>query len=148
MAFTGNYIPTSYRVELFKAFHNHRASGGHTFKIALYDETPSFTAATTDYTTSGEVSGTNYVAGGIALTNVEPAEAGLTGVTDWENAVFSNVTLSARGAIVYNTTADDGSNTTEAVLILDFGTLRSVTAKAFTVVFPTPDEINAILRNA
>ena len=142
MAFTGNYIPTSYRVELFKAVHNHSASGGHTFKIALYDNNASFTSATTGYTTSNEVSGTNYSAGGIALTNVEPTSVGQVGLTDFGDAVFTNVTISARGALVYNSSAG-----TAVVLILDFGRVISKTAANFTVVFPTADQINAILRH-
>lgn len=146
MAFTGNYICTSFKKECLEGKHKLRASGGHTFKIALYDNNASFTHATTDYTTTNEVTGTNYSAGGIALTVIDPDTSGTTAFADFADATFTNVTLTARGAIIYNSTTDGGSDTTEAVAVLDFGLDRTATAQNFKIEFPTGDALNAIVR--
>ena len=145
MAFTGNYMVTSFKKELLGGYHKFRAAGGHTFKIALYDESASFNATTTDYTVTNEISGTGYTAGGQVLVPTDAAQGGTTGWVDFADVVWTG-TLSARGALVYNTTYDDGSGTTNAVLVLDFGSTRSVVADDFRVVMPSPDELNAILR--
>jgi hypothetical protein len=76
MAFTGNFMCTSFKQELLQAQHNFTASTGDTFKLAMYTNSASFTAATTDYTTSNEVSGTGYTAGGGTLTNITPTTSG------------------------------------------------------------------------
>lgn len=147
MSFTGNYMTTSYKVGLIRGDHKIRLAGGHTFKIALYDANASFTAATTDYTATDEVVGTGYTAGGLTLVPTEPTSGGTTGFCDFADAVWTG-TISARGAMIYNTTTDGGAGTTDAVLILDFGSTRSITADDFTVIMPTADELNAILRIA
>jgi hypothetical protein len=97
MAFSGNYMCTSFKVELMRAVHNFTTSTGNTFKLALYDNTPSFTAATTAYTSSGEVanSGT-YSASGGALTNVTPTSSGTTAFTDFADLSFTSATITAR----------------------------------------------------
>jgi hypothetical protein len=83
MAFTGNYMCTSFKQELLQAQHNFTASTGHTFKLALYDNNASFTAATTDYTATNEVSASgSYSAGGGTLTNVTPTTSGTTAFTE------------------------------------------------------------------
>ena len=147
MAFTGNYMVTSFKAELLGGYHQIRAAGGHTLKIALYDENATFNAATTDYTTTNEISGTGYIAGGQTLVPTDAQTGGTTGYVDFANVVWTG-TMSARGALIYNTNYGDGSNTTNVIAVLDFGSLRSVSNDDFEVVMPTPDEINAILRIA
>lgn len=143
---------TSFKKELLEAKHNFSTSGGHTFNIALYTNSASLDATTTDYTTSGEVSssGTNYTAAGQALTVASgmPTTSGTTAFVDFDDEVFSSVTLTARGALIYNTTTAGGSGTTDAVAVLDFGADKSATSGDFTIVFPTADASNAIIRLA
>jgi len=148
MAFTGNFLCTSFKQEILQAKHDFTASTGDTFKLALYDNTASFTAATTDYTVTNEISGTGYSAGGGTLTNVTPTTSGTTAFTDFADLVFSSATITARGALIYNTTAGSGSGTTETVAVLDFGADKTSTAGDFTIVFPTADASNAIVRVA
>lgn len=144
MSFSGNYTCTSFKQELLEAKHDFVS---HTFMLALYDDNASFTASTTDYTTENEISGTGYSAGGAALTLVAPTTSGTVAFADFVDLVFSTVTISGvRGAIIYNSTTDGGSNTTEAVCILDFGRDMAKTAADFTVVFPSSDALNAIIR--
>lgn len=147
MAFSGNYMCTSFKKEVLEAQHDFRVAGD-TFKIALYDNNASFTAATTDYTATNEISGTGYSAGGGTLTNVAPVASGTTGFTDFQDITFSNSTLTARGALIYNTTAGAGSGTTNSVLVLDFGSDKISTNGDFTIIFPTADASNAIIRFA
>lgn len=148
MAFTGNFLCTSFKQEILQAKHDFTASTGDTFKLALYDNNASFTAATTDYTVTNEISGTGYSAGGGTLTNVTPTTSGTTAFTDFADLVFSSATITARGALIYNTTTGGGSGTTEAVAVLDFGADKTSTAGDFTIVFPTADASNAIVRVA
>jgi hypothetical protein len=144
MAFTGNFMCTSFKVELMTATHNFTASTGNTFKLALYDNSASFTAATTAYTVTNEVVGTGYTAGGGTLTNVTPTSTGTTAFTDFADLSFTTATITAFGAMIYNDTAAGDP----AVCILDFGGSKSSTAGTFTIVFPTADSTNAIIRIA
>jgi hypothetical protein len=149
MAFTGNYMCTSFKQELLQAQHNFTASTGHTFKLALYDNNASFTAATTDYTATNEVSASgSYSAGGGTLTNVTPTTSGTTAFTDFSDLTFTSATITARGALIYNTTTGGGSSTTDTVVVLDFGSDKSSTSGDFQIVFPTADASNAIIRIA
>lgn len=148
MAFTGNFMCTSFKQEVLQAKHDFTASTGHTFKLALYDNSASFTAATTDYTVTNEVSGTGYSAGGGTLTNVTPTTSGTTAFADFDDLTFSAATITARGALIYNTTTGGGAGTTETVAVLDFGSDKTSTAGDFTIVFPTADASNAIIRIA
>ena len=145
MAFSGNYMCTSFKVELMQAVHNFTTSTGNTFKLALYDNSPSFTAATTAYTSSGEVanSGT-YAAGGGALTNVTPTSSGTTAFTDFADLSFTSATITAYGAMIYN----DSAAGDPAVCILDFGGAKTSTNGTFTIIFPTADATSAIIRIA
>ena len=149
---------TSFKAELMLAVHDFRDSGGDTFKLALYTSSASIDANTTAYTASGESSGSNYSAGGQALTNAgvtatnTNANAG-TGFTDFDDETFSNVTVTARGALIYNSTpsANGTANTAltnAAVCVLDFGADKTSTDGDFTVIFPTADASNAIIRIA
>lgn len=148
MAFTGNYMCTSFKKELMQAKHDFTASTGHTFKLALYTNTASFTAATTDYTVTNEISGTGYTAGGGTLTNITPTTSGTTALTDFADLVFSAATITARGALLYNTTAGGGASTTNAVGVLDFGADKTSTSGDFTIIFPAANASDAILRIA
>ena len=149
MSFTGNFMCTSFKQELLQAKHDFTASTGHTFKLALYDNNASFTAATTDYTATNEVSASgSYSAGGGALTNITPTTSGTTAFADFADLTFTSATITARGALIYNTTTAGGSGTTESVVVLDFGSDKSSTAGDFQIVFPTDDASNAIIRIA
>jgi hypothetical protein len=148
MAFSGNYMCTSFKQELLVGSHNFTASTGDTFKLAMYTNSASFDASTTDYTTTNEISGTGYTAGGGTLTNVTPTTSGTTALTDFADLTFSSSTLTARGALIYNTTTGAGTGTTDTVVVLDFGSDKSSSAGDFTIVFPTADASNAIIRIA
>ena len=145
MAFSGNFMCTSFKVELMRAVHNFTTSTGNTFKLALYDNTPSFTAATTAYTASGEVSASGtYSAGGGALTNVTPTSSGTTAFTDFADLSFTSATITAYGAMIYN----DSAAGDPSVCILDFGGAKTSTSGTFTIIFPTADSTSAIIRIA
>ena len=149
MAFTGNFLCTSFKQELLQAKHDFTASTGHTFKIALYDNNASFTAATTDYTATNEVGNSgSYSAGGGTLTNISPVTSGTTAFVDFADITFTTATITARGALIYNTTTGGGASTTDAVAVLDFGSDKSSTAGDFQITFPTADASNAIIRLA
>jgi hypothetical protein len=145
MAFSGNFMCTSFKVELMRAVHNFTASTGDTFKLALYDNDASFTAATTAYTATDEVPNSgSYSAGGGTLTNVTPISSGTTAFTDFADLSFTSATITAFGALIYNDTA--AGNPT--VCVLDFGGAKTSTAGTFTIIFPTADATNAIIRIA
>ena len=148
MAFSGNYMCTSFKQELLEGAHNFKNSGGDTFKLAMYTNSASFNAATTAYTTSNEVSGTGYSAGGGTLANVTPTTSGTTAYTDFTDLTFSTATVTARGALIYNSQMGGGSGTTNTVVVLDFGSDKTSTAGDFTIQFPTADASNAIIRIA
>jgi|TARA_X000001388_G_scaffold66975_2_gene54060 hypothetical protein len=135
---------SSFKQELLEAKHNFLNSGGNTFKIALYTSSASLGAATTAYTTSNEVSGTNYTAKGNTLTRVNPSLDGTTAITDFADTTWSSSTITARGALIFN---EDTSGDT-SVLVLDFGADKTSTAGDFTIAFPAADASNAIIRIA
>ena len=147
---------SSFKAEILLSVHDFRASGGDTFKLALYTSLASINANTTAYTTSNEVVGTNYVAGGATLsslgvTTVNTNTSTGVGYLNFSNLTFSNVTLTARGALIYNTTPSALSNSgatlvNPAVCVLDFGSDKTATAGAFTIVFPTAGDTTAIVR--
>ncbi|MAO24059.1 MAG: hypothetical protein CMJ25_25190 [Phycisphaerae bacterium] len=148
MAFTGNFMCTSFKVELLKGLHDF-TNGNDQFKIALYDNSASFTAATTDYTATNEVSASgSYSAGGGTLTNVTPTSSSTTAFTDFDDITFTSATITARGALIYNSQTGGGSGTTDTVVVLDFGSDKSSTSGDFQIVFPTADASNAIIRIA
>jgi hypothetical protein len=152
MAFTGNFMCTSFKVQLMQAAHDFRATGGDTFNIALYTNSASFTAATTAYTATNEItntSGSAYVAGGSALTRVDPTSSGTTAFTDFADVSWTSASFTARGALIYNTTPTTGLGLTNpTICVLDFGSDKTVSAGTFTIVFPTADASNAIIRIA
>ena len=143
MSFSGNFLCTSFKKELLEGIHDFRLSGGDDFKLALYDNSASFTAATTAYTASNEVAASgSYVAGGGSLTRIDPTTSGTTAFTDFADISFTTATITAYGALIYNDTAT-GDPT---VCVLDFGGAKTSTAGTFTVIFPTADASNAIIR--
>lgn len=143
----------SFKRQLLEGQHDFRTSG-HTFKLALFLSSATLNAQTDDYSTTGEASTSNgYTAGGQPLTNVNPAigtETTTSGTvrTSFSNETFSNVTVTAGGALIYNSTTGGSSNTTDAVVVLDFGGDKTATSGDFTVSFPTFNDSSAIIRIA
>ena len=144
MAFNGNFLCTSFKVELMKGVHNFTVASNQ-FKLALYTNSATFNAATTAYTSGNEVSGTNYTAKGNFLTSVTPVASGTTALVDFADEVFSTVTISGvRGALIFN----EAATSDPTVAVLDFGADKAASSGDFTIVFPTADASNAIIRIA
>ena len=142
---------SSFKQELLQGKHNFSSSGGHTFKIALFDSDASLGAATTDYSTSEEItntSGSAYSAGGATLTRSGVSLSSTTAFTDFSDVTFSSAYFTANGALIYNTTTGGGSSTTDAVCVIAFGGDKTATNGTFTIQFPTADASSAILRLA
>ena len=135
-------LTTSFKVELAQGLHNFTAGTGDVFKLALYTANADLGASTTAYTTAGESSGTNYTAGGIALTNITPSFQGTTAYWSFETATFTNVSLTTNGALIYNT------NGNRSVCVLNFGVNITKTAQDLVITFPVNDATNAVLRIA
>ena len=143
---------TSFKKELLEGVHNFKNSGGDTFKLALFaissggksSTTATLGATTTALVTTGEVasSGT-YATGGGSLTRVDPTTSGTTAFTDFNDVSFTTATITARGALIYNS-----SDSNKAVAVLDFGGNKTSTSGTFTVQFPTANGSNAIIRIA
>jgi|TARA_R110000751_G_scaffold276031_2_gene376949 hypothetical protein len=148
MSFNGNFMCTSFKTELLKGIHNFTASSS-IFKLALYtDAGVAFNASTTSYRATNEASGTNYTAGGNPITTITPTATGTTAFVDANDVVFTNVTISGiRGAVFYNNAPVSGGGT-PSVAVLDFGSDKAASAGDFTVVMPTADASNAIIRIA
>ena len=145
MAFTGNFMPTSFKVQLLEGVHNFSTGSGQTFKLALYNNSASFTAATTAYTTTNEVAASgSYTAGGGTLTKVTPTSSGTTAFTDFADISFTTATITAYGAMIYNDTATGNP----ACAILDFGGAKTSTSGTFTIIFPSATATGAIIRIA
>jgi hypothetical protein len=136
-------ICNTFKQQLFQAQHNFDAPGGNTFFLALYTSAATINASTTVYTTSGEVSsvGTNYPAGGSALTSLGVALSGATAFLDFNDLTFPNVTLTARGCLIYNST-----NANKAVAVFDFVSDKTATDGDFTVIFPAATASTAVIR--
>ena len=132
---------TSFKVELLQGVHNFTTSTGDVFKIALYTSSATLGASTTVYTTSNEVVGTGYTAGGNTLTNVTPTSSGTTAFTDFADTTWSTATITARGALIYNSTEAN-----KAVCVLDFGSTITKVASDLVITFPTNGETTSVLR--
>jgi hypothetical protein len=152
MAFTGNFMATSFKLELLNGIHAigttvvRAATTADTFKIALYTSSASLTAATTAYSATNEItntSGSAYTAGGVALTSATTTSSGTTAFADFADASWTSASFTAAGALIYNSTQSN-----KAVVVLDFGGDKTVSAGTFTVIFPTADASNAIIRIA
>ena len=146
MAFTADFMCNTFKQELLQAEHNF-AAAGQTFKLALYDNTPTMNAGTTDYTssTSGELAAAGgYTTTGNALTNVEPTLDTSTGITDFDDEVWGTATFTSYGALLYN----DSHAGKASVAVLWFDGAKTATAGDFTVQFPVPAAATAIIRIA
>jgi hypothetical protein len=129
---------TSFKQEILEAEHDFTTD---TFKMALYADTATLGSATTAYSTSDEVSGTAYTAGGATLTTVAPTTSNGVAFVDFNDVTFSNSTITARGALIYNS-----SKSNKAVACYDFGANQSSSNSTFTVEFPTAASGTAIVR--
>jgi hypothetical protein len=151
-------MTTSFKAELMLGVHDFRDASGDTFKVALYLSTADIDANSTAFTATNEASGTNYSSGGVNLTNTGVSATNInantgTGFTDFSDAVFTNVNVTARGAMIYNSTpsANGVANTAltnASVCVLDFGSDKTATDGDFSIIFPTNDASNAIIRIA
>jgi len=150
-------ICTSFKQEILQGIHNFTSGlgggtttttgTGNTFKAALYTSSATMSAATTAYSATNEVSGTGYSSGGAALTNVTPTTSSTTALTDFADLTWSSSSITARGAMIYNSSTTGGS-ANRAVQVLDFGADKTSTSGDFTIQFPTADASNAIIRIA
>ena len=135
---------TSFKAELLQGIHNFTASTGDVFKLALYSSSATLDATTTVYSSSDEVANSgSYTAGGGTLTNITPTSSGTTAFADFADLSFTSATITARGALIYNSTDGD-----RAVAVLDFGADKISTTGTFTIQFPVADASNAIIRIA
>ena len=144
-------ICSSFKQELLQGKHNFASSGGDTFKLALFTSSASLGAATTDYSTSNEVtntSGTAYTAGGATLTRSGVGLTGTTAFTDFTDVTYTSASFTANGAMIYNTTTGTGSSTTDSVAIIAFGGDKTASNGTFKIEFPAADASNAIIRLA
>jgi hypothetical protein len=144
MAIGTSGICTSFKQEVLVGTHNF-TNGADAFKIALFTNSSSISVATTAYASSGlnEITGTGYTAGGNTLVNVTPTTSGTTAYCDFSDTSWSTATITAYGAMIYNSSESD-----KAVCILNFGGDKTSTGGTFTIQFPADDATNAIIRLA
>jgi hypothetical protein len=152
MSFTGNFMCTSFKLQLLTATHAftttqiRAVTTADTFKIALYTSSATLDASTTVYSATNEITntaGTAYVAGGNTLTSPATTSTGTTAFVDFADSSWATASFTARGALIYNST-----QTNKSVVVLDFGSDKTASAGTFTIVFPTADASNAIIRSA
>lgn len=134
---------TSFKKEVLEALHDFNVSSGSIFKLALYTSAANLDATTTVYSTTNEVVGTGYTAGGVTLTNIDPTISGTTAFADFADATFTSATITAAGALIYNS-----SQSNKAVAVLSFGGDKTSTNGDFVIQFPVADASNAIIRIA
>lgn len=128
-----------FKLNVLKGLEDFDPASGYTYKIALYDANADLGADTLVYTTTNEVSGTGYTAGGEVLTKVAPSLSGSTALVTFENITWASASFTARGALIYNST------TNAAVAVLNFGEDKTA-VNTFTVTFPTATATTAIIR--
>lgn len=135
---------TSFKSELLQGVHNFLLSGGDTFKLALYTSSATYSASTTAYSATNEIAATGgYSTGGATLTRIDPTTSGTTAYTDFADVTYSASTITANGAVIYNSTDSNKSVSTHY-----FGADKTSTGGDFVISFPTADASNAILRLA
>lgn len=135
---------TSFKVDLLSGTQNFVASTGNTFKMALYTSSATLGPTTTAYTTSNEVVGTGYTAGGNTLSvSTSPTSSGTTAYLSFTDTSWTSATFTCRGALIYNST-----NSNKAVAVFDFGSDKQVVGGTFTITFPTADSTSAVIRIA
>lgn len=128
-----------FKLNVLKGLEDFDTGSIYTYKIALYDSTAELNADTTVYTTTGEITGTGYTAGGETLTKVSPSLSGSTAIVTFNNVTWNPASFTTRGALIYNAT------TNAAVAVLNFGEDKTA-VNTFTVTFPTANATNAIIR--
>ena len=139
---------TSFKVQLLQGVHNFGPTSPDTFKVALYTAAANIGPTTTAYTTSNEITGTGYTAGGNTLAiSVSPtannnSSSVPTAYISFSNSSWPNATFTCRGALIYNSSVAGNPS----VAVLDFGSDKTVNDDTFTIIFPTPDANNAIVR--
>ena len=133
-------LASAFKSEVLQGIHNFAAAGGDTFKLALYTSAANLDSTTTVYTTSGESSGPGYTAGGQTLTNVGVSLSGTTAFLDFNDVTWTSASISAAGALIYNST-----DSNKAVAILSFGGTYTSTNGNFTVTFPAATSSTAII---
>ena len=137
-------VCNTFKSELLGAVHDFDSGSGQVFKLALYQSNAVLNATTTAYSASNEVPNSGqYSAGGGVLTGQTVSLDGSVGIVDFADLSFTGVTLSALGALIYNTSA-----TNKSVCVLDFGAVKTATSGTFTIVFPAFTSAAAILRIA
>ena len=142
MAFTGNYMCTSFKVALLNGEMDFSADTSQTFKLALFTSSATLDATTTAYSTTNEVSGTGYTAGGNTLTiAANPASSGTTAFLDFADTTFASSSITARGALIYKSGGGDPD-----IAVIDFGEDKQTSSADFVIQFPTADKTNAIIR--
>jgi len=145
MAITTSVVCNVFKTDVLKGTHNFTNPGGNSFKLSMYTSSATLGKSTTSYTSDNEVSSpSGYSAAGKALVAVTPALSTDTAVVDFDDLSFVGVTLTARGALIYNDTASGDP----AVAVLDFGGDKTATSGTFTIQFPTADASSGILRIA
>jgi hypothetical protein len=143
MAITTSVVCNVFKTDVLKGVHNF-TNGGNSFKLSMYTSSATLGKSTTSFTTDNQVSSSGYSSGGKALVSTTPALSTDTAVCDFADLSFVGVSLTARGALIYNDTASGDP----AVAVLDFGGDKTATSGTFTIQFPTADASNAILRIA
>jgi hypothetical protein len=143
-------MATSFKVDILNGVHafgttvTRGSTAADTFKIALYTSSASLDATTTDYSVTNEISGTGYTAGGNTLSVSQvPTSTSTTAWLDFADTTWTSATITANGALIYNSSQSD-----KAVAVLAFGGDKTSTNGDFTIVFPTADSSNAIIRIA
>jgi len=139
MAFTGNFICTSFKEEVLKKEHDLLNDA---IKMALYSDSASLDADTTAYSTTNEISGTNYVAGGETMTSPVIATNDGVAYLDFDNVTWSSGAFTARGALIYN----DTHASKAAIAVLDFGSNKTCADTDFTVTLPAAAKTTALIR--
>jgi len=134
---------TSFKSQLMSGLHDFDNPGGNTFKIALYTSSATLGASTTAYSATNEITGTGYTAGGNTLTSVSPTTSGTTAFVDFADTTWSASTITANGALIYNSNSSNA-----AVVVLAFGSDKSSSNGDFVIVFPTANATDAIIRIA
>ena len=145
MAITTSAVCNVFKTDVLKGVHDFTNSSGNTFKLSMYTSSATLGKSTTSFTTDNQVSSpSGYTSGGKALVSSTPVLSSDTAVCDFADLSFVGVTLTARGALIYN----DSASGDPAVAVLDFGGDKTATSGTFTIQFPTPNASDAIIRIA
>lgn len=146
---------TSFKKQILLGVHRLGSNAHDTFKLALYTSSATLGATTTAFSTTNEVSNSgSYSSGGGTLDSANAvSSSGTTAFADFDNIDFTSATITARGALIYNSTpsatSESGATLTNpACVVLDFGSDKTSTSGTFTIQFPTNDSSNAIIRIA